>query len=144
MRSLALAVVVVCSLFAWNTALACRCRPPGPPKDEAAKSDAVFIAKITRVDEPGEFDRSVELEVVSIYKGEVEKKLTLYTGRDSAGCGYEFEKGKSYIIYAQKSQRGADGEEKVLYTNTCTRTKPLDEAKEDIEGLGKGTPVGKE
>ena len=59
------------------------------------------------------------------------KEVTVSTGSDSALCGYNFEVGQSYLIYAG----GVDV--KNLQTNICTRTAKFAAAKADVKVLGK-------
>jgi hypothetical protein len=45
----------------------------------------------------------VELEIIENFKGEIHQKtVVIYTPLLSATCGFRFEKGKDYIIYASK------------------------------------------
>jgi hypothetical protein len=77
---------------------------------------------------------------MTTWKAAEGKEVVLYTANDSAACGYNFEKGKSYLVYAHSQKRG---EEKVLGTNICTRTALLSDAKEDLKELGEGKKVAK-
>jgi hypothetical protein len=71
----------------------------------------------------------VKLRVERSWKGPSCTELKVETGRGDGDCGYPFEVGKSYLVYAHK-----DGE--VLRTNICTRTRPMDIAEEDLTALG--------
>lgn len=107
---------------------ACSCvMPPGP---EAARdaSDAVFSGKVTRV-VPGGRMLKVTLQVDRSWKGASCGEVTLETAADGATCGFGFEEGKTYLVYAA-------GEEGGLTTNLCTRTRSIDQAEEDLEKLG--------
>jgi hypothetical protein len=77
----------------------------------------------------------VEFEIVEKYKGtNLRDTVTIYTAMNSASCGYKFDIGKSYIIYASrksyldfmfmdKVDRNKGLEIKNTYwTNICTRT----------------------
>lgn len=129
-------ISVTALLLVTSLAEACKCRPPGPPKESADASDAVLVGKVTKVEEVNELHRRITLAVTTSYKGPTKKEAVIYTSTSSASCGVEFEKGKSYIVYATESLQGKD---KVLTTNTCTRTRTLDDAKEDLKDLGEGT-----
>ena len=132
MRKLIIPVAVV-SVFMAAEVFACSCAPPPPPKEALAASSAVFTGKVVAVEDVGDFQRSVTIEVASSWKGVKAKTVTVKTAKDSAACGYGFEKGKSYLVYAREVK---EGEAKVLSTNLCSRTRTLAEAKEDLAALG--------
>ena len=62
--------------------------------------------------------------------------LKLTTSRMEASCGYPFEMGQSYLVYAF-------GLESSLETHLCTRNQPLAAAAEDLSGLGEGIEPSK-
>jgi hypothetical protein len=71
------------------------------------------------------------------WKGTKEKIVPLTTANDGAACGFTFEFGKSYLVYAYLGGLETD-EKRLLETNICTRTCPFEaEAKEEIKLLGK-------
>lgn len=126
-------------LFTNAEASACSCLPFG---DESitqqvrrAKNDArvVFTGKVLGVvRKPGNSSVIVKFRADKSWKGNVSRRISISTGADSALCGFNFEIGKSYLIYAQ----GADA--KNLQTNICTRTAALTNAKADLKALGRG------
>jgi hypothetical protein len=63
-----------------------------------------------------------------IWKGAHCGTVTVQTASDSAACGYSFEVGRTYLVYAFK--------EGGLSTNICTRTRVIEEASEDLAALG--------
>lgn len=72
---------------------------------------------------------AVTLRVSEVWKGDVGKTLRVTTSADSgAGCGYPFEEGKEYLVYA-----GEDAS-----VSLCSETKPLSSAGADLEALGTG------
>ena len=116
---------------------ACSCAAPPPPKEAAAAAAAVFEGRVESVSagDPAN-PRKVVLHVVRSFKGDLTKeRIELTTAAHGAACGYGFEAGKSYLVYANEHQ-GA------LQTNLCSRTRPISEADEDVQALGMGaTPV---
>lgn len=127
---------VLAMLAVAPAVVACECTPPPPPKKAAAKSDAVLSGKVIALDAMNGRWAKVTVEVAASYKGDAMKSTVLYTSKDGDACGYPFEAGKSYLIYAEL----ADNEgEKVLRTTLCTRTRPLADAVEDLKELGEGT-----
>lgn len=100
-----------------------------------AKNDAraVFTGKVVEiVRKPGSSSVVVKLKTEKSWKGTVSKRVSILTGENSALCGFNFEVGKSYLIYAQ----GTNAND--LQTNICTRTAGLTNAKADLKALGRG------
>ncbi|HZY81125.1 MAG TPA: hypothetical protein VFE50_16490 [Cyclobacteriaceae bacterium] len=77
----------------------------------------------------------IDFQITDKYKGlHLTDTVTIYTAMNSASCGYKFEVGKYYIVYARKENdlsamflgsddRNRDLERKDTYwTNHCTRT----------------------
>jgi hypothetical protein len=52
--------------------------------------------------------------------------MRIITTAGGGDCGYRFQKGKQYIVYATEDRDGQ------LRTSICTRTRPLDRAAEDV------------
>jgi hypothetical protein len=105
-----------------------------------AKTDAqaVFSGRVLQIiRKPETYQTIVKLRVENFWKGNLSKEVTVTTGSDSALCGYKFEVGQSYLIYAN----GVDVDN--LQTNICTRTAKFSEAKADVKVLGKGKSLRK-
>ncbi|WP_051530041.1 hypothetical protein [Anoxybacteroides tepidamans] len=125
-------------IFSETPAYACDCVPPVSPKEAFAESKAVFAGKVvqiyeTKIEEPGLGKwpkRAVVLAVERTWKGVDETHVVVYTGFSNADCGYPFEVGEKYLVYAYG--------ESDLFTNICSLIKPLAEAKHDVNELGKG------
>lgn len=122
-------------LFVDN-AQACSCLSAGPPCQAFWKADAVFLAtvkskSVVTVEVDSETKRteqqvSVRFLVDDVYRGLLGgSDVEILTGIDSAACGYNFEKGKRYLVYAQE-----DGNK--LRTTLCSRTRLLTDAKKDL------------
>jgi hypothetical protein len=134
------AFAVLFFLSMSQNALACSCAQPAPGmslKDQVRNSregsTAVFMAEVISVSEAamGEFtDRQVKVKITQTYKGNITGEIVIFTGHDSAMCGYEFAAGKSYLIYA-------NGENGKLSVNNCSRTAQAPSAKKDIKILKK-------
>jgi len=136
---------ILCSLIAVSflamdaeSALACSCVLPGPPDAELARSTAVFSGRVVNRDEPGGLVVSsadpveVTFEVYAVWKGPLFSTITITTARSGASCGYAFEKGEEYLVYA-------DGPADSLTVSSCSRTMPLGWAEDDLVALGEGT-----
>jgi len=128
---------LLAGLFFASAAVACSCAPPPTAKASLEKASAVFTGKVLKIEDAGKFERAITLQVAQVWKGVKAKEVVVYTANNGAACGFEFEKGKSYLIYAGQEQREGE-KEKVLATNICTRTAALDTAQGDLKELGEG------
>jgi MYXO-CTERM domain-containing protein len=112
---------------------ACSCRPPPPAQESFEEAQAVFIG-VPQAFERGEGLRvQVPMKVERAYKGVREATVDIGTARDSAACGYPFEVGQPYLVYAYGD---ADG----LAVSLCSRTRPLDDAQDDVQAIEEITP----
>ena len=136
--------VVICMLFKTGVGLACTCELPPvgiTPKQAISqardKSKAVFSGKVVEVIQNPQFLYvEVRFKVESSWKQVRTDELIIRTGR-GGDCGYRFEVGQRYLVYAYGS-----GESR-LETNICQRTRELDDAEEDLRVLGKSINVNK-
>jgi len=138
----ALPTILLCAAASlWTApALACKCMPQSPA-DSLAQAVAVFEGQVVelRDGEPEKggpaADRAVKLAVVRAWKGVESETVDLLTPSDGAACGYNFTRGASYLVYASADSSG-------LRVVSCSRTRPISEAGEDLRLLGMGaTPV---
>lgn len=111
------------------TADACSCVSPPPPAQAKESAAAVFEGRVTRIEDP-DTQPKVHFQVVRSFKGPSHETLTVRTASNSAACGYGFEEGKSYLVYA--SDEGG------LTTSLCSRTQPIEHAAGDLSELGLG------
>ncbi|HZF99857.1 MAG TPA: hypothetical protein VEY71_02595, partial [Chitinophagales bacterium] len=74
--------------------------------------------------------KKVTVKLNTLYKGELRTEtVEVITGLGGGDCGFNFEKGKEYVIYADfKTQFSPLGNstEKYLSTHTCKRTRLSD------------------
>jgi hypothetical protein len=77
-------------------------------------------------------DALVTLHVIRWWKGGSAPTARVYTISSSSACGYPFEVGDIYLVYAYTN---ADGDPE---TGLCRRTAPLNDAGEDLALLGPG------
>ena len=69
-----------------------------------------------------------------MWKGVVYEEMYVTTPPTGGSCGFAFEEGEEYIVYAHDSASGDGG-----YTvSICSRTALLRQAQADIDALGKG------
>lgn len=134
------AAVVVPLLAAAPVAEACSCAPPGAPRAELEHADAVFSGRVVEV-EPEEAQRgfrrlAVRFALDAVWKGvPAGDQLTVWTAEQSAACGYSFEPGEEYLVYAYDADAG-ELTTNELTTNLCSRNAPLARADEDLAALG--------
>lgn len=113
---------------------ACSCLMPSDPLTSLEESDAVFRGTVTAVNAGDDVssNTTVVFQVEEIWKADNVVKLeSIETAGDSAGCGYNFEVGNEYIVYASDV-------EGVYSTSLCSRTTLVADAAEDIAALGQG------
>lgn len=134
-------LLAIVMLFSADHALGCSCDFPFPPKsvkqqvrDARSEAGGVFTGKVVSIDAPeGMLYVSVIMEIQSAWKGTKFEKVTVTTGRGGGDCGYRFEVGGIYLVYASKY-----GEEK-FSTGICKRTTPYHAELVDLKYLGKPT-----
>ncbi len=119
---------------------ACSCIEPSP-SEMLAESDVVFIGRVVSVSEAGSLNSwdlfQTEFYVSAFWKGPVHQTMYIRSQAHGASCGYQFNKGVEYLVYAYYSDY-ADG----LWTGLCSRNTPLSGAMIDLAALGEGkTPA---
>lgn len=71
------------------------------------------------------FRRRIRLRVEESFKGTAGRDVILYTGWGGGDCGYEFERGSRYLVYASEYGGG-------LYTGICYGTTRAEKAGDEI------------
>src|SRR5690606_29734924 len=127
-----LAVLITLSSFVVlpaPKAYGCSCIPPGAPQEEMDRSAAVFAGTVADVQQAPAVESGpgyqITFMVSEVWKGPVEPQIVVATAQDSAACGYQFEAGREYIVYAYDSDGG-------LVTGLCSRTAARADAQEDL------------
>ena len=140
-------VGVLWLLWTPGPVYACSCVQPGSPSEELEKFSAVFAGRVVSVDHsydtrPGSVvresdDRStIGFEVSAVWKGTVHEDMYITTPPSDGACGFTFDVGEEYIVYAYDSNYDDGG----YSTGICSRTALLGDAKEDLDELGAGDP----
>ena len=132
----ALGVVVSLAALAMMPAAvadACSCAMPGPPCQSAWSADTVFSGVVLSIDG---YDRPesgrvnvVRIEVERPFRNVPSAMVEVETGSGGGDCGYRFQVGRRYVVYATKLETAG------LATSICTRTKPVEQADEDLRYL---------
>jgi len=136
-------------IFGANSANACKCIQ-STPEQSFSRAKTVFSGRVVDVVEQSPVERQsprgdedpnflngvkVIFEVSEVWKGNNKRRLVVTTSDSSASCGYSFQKGEEYLVYAS-------GEEAQLQTGLCSGTKTLSDARADLAVLGEGeTPA---
>jgi hypothetical protein len=122
-------------------AFACEAIPPGPPLDELDKSASVFSGTVVEI-QKGTLDGVSELHAVFLEVDRYWKspntnndyvRLVVFTETSGDTCGYVFEKGSRYMVYVRTQEKDSS-----LHTGVGTRTRPIDDAQDDLAVLGEG------
>ncbi len=104
------------------------------PSEGLSSSHAVFTGEVIEI-EPNEATKfrglEVTLRVKRVWKGAPEETIKVHTAGSRAACGYTFVKGRTYLVYAVRD--AADP----MRVSLCSRTTPIESAKEDLRFLGK-------
>lgn len=132
--------IFIISSFPLMTS-ACSCAYLPSVEDEFERSKAVFSGKVVDIKErrslKGYTTKSVLFEVTNTWKGVEQSQIIITTGQGGGDCGYNFIKGKEYLVYANESiMYGA----KSLVSTMCNRTNLLNASQEDLEVLREGKP----
>jgi hypothetical protein len=121
------------ALLLGTHAYACDCAEPPAPKKALEGAAAVLLAEADKVVVEGD-TRIVTFKVDRWWKGGDKAEVTAFTHKDGATCGYRFEKGKKYLVYARMDKN------KQLHVSLCSRTRTEKQAEEagDFKELGEG------
>lgn len=117
-------------MFSAPEAFACSCNQNYPPNKAFENSAAVFTGKVTDIQHNvGSY--IVQFSVQEAWKGLSDSQATITTSDNDGTCGYDFQQGVRYVVYAY-------GSEESLETGICSRTQPIADAYEDFMYLGEG------
>jgi Carboxypeptidase regulatory-like domain len=145
------------SLLGARCGLACSCAGPIPVCSVYWTTDVLFLGHVVQVEhvynEPpeekivggkkmtliGPGQNLVHFAVTKSYRGTPGAQLIVHTNDQGSACGYAFEQGRDYLVYAFS---GSNGE---LSTSHCTRTHEVSSPEADpdiqwIEALPKSPP----
>ena len=128
-----------------SIASACSCAELPSVQEEFERSKAIFSGKVVDIEErrsvKGYTVKSVLFEVTNTWKGVEQSQIIITTGQGHGDCGYDFTKGKEYMVYANESTMyGA----KSLVTTMCDLTGLVSSSQGDVEVLGEGQPPSEE
>jgi hypothetical protein len=126
--------MALCAALVGSWVFACSCAPPPEPKKALEQAKAVFLGEVTKIEEDGQ-NRTVTVKVERWWKGGDTAEVTVSTAKDGAACGYGFQKGMKYLVYATGGEK-----DKPLRASLCSRTRPSEAAEKagDFKELGEG------
>lgn len=131
------------SLVNAPSAAACSCIEPGSVGESLNDAQAVFVGTVVEIEKSEgsvwstDDPMKVTLAISKFWKGSMGQTVTVTTSRESASCGFPFEEGVEYLVYAY-------GEMDDLHVGLCGRTTTLLSAGVDLAALGEGTVVAEE
>jgi len=122
-------------IFSAANAYACSCAfGGGAPCQEYWRADAVFAGTVVssgRVTVDYGYDKSemrvLHMTIEQPIRGIKTAELDVITGWGGGDCGYGFQVGKRYLVYAYREEK-----DKRLSTSICSRTRPLADAEDDL------------
>lgn len=144
-------ILLVILLCAVGDICACKCGGPGTTKEsfiggefiasgrvlskelipfsQTVNPDSVYAIKAGLKDDMRKLQFfetpyifKVEFEVAEVYKGLHQRDtVTIFTAMNSASCGYKFDVGKSYIVYARTENHLS-----VMFVSSGDRTKKFE------------------
>jgi len=149
MRVYLFLVSTLLAALCQGTAVACVCGPPPPPpgqptmvwsmqelaKQQIDQSPLIFEGRVERQEvtqgpigppkgvlswTPNGWHRVVTIGAQRVYRGPKQGSYTVLTGMGTGDCGYDFEPGKEYLVYAEPMGDGT------FFTSICTGTNLLE------------------
>lgn len=127
-----------------TSAFACDCDGTSSFETEFRNSDEIFVGQVILIKpykgqkKQKHFSEFVlKFKIDKIYKGTSTENIKVITPVAIACCGYPFEKGKTYLVYSFVNHNA-------YHVTYCSRTKRLNEAKEDIDKLNNLDKTGTE
>lgn len=120
-------------------AYACSCAMPASVAEELGRSDAVFDGTVVSGSKPTKWFKQSSADPVvwsfqahEVWKGQVSSAMKVKSAQSGASCGFEFQQGQRYIVYARDIGDG-------LEVSLCSRTALQTAASSDIAELGSGS-----
>src|SRR5262245_32451988 len=95
------------TILAWmspGSARACTRPQAGAACDAAWHAEAVFVGEVVSISTMR--GRHVELAVIEPFRGLQLTEVEMEGGYGGADCGYPFELGQSYVVYAHRTPEG--------------------------------------
>ncbi len=131
-------------LFLYNITYACSCAATPSPRQALKEAKAVFVGEVVSKEVFEVKDEygvqpvvRVKFIVSRVWKGVEGTEVIVNTSGYNPACGFNFEKGKKYLVYAYPDRWKLN----VFETNICNRTKELRSAARDLRVIGRGSEL---
>jgi hypothetical protein len=140
--ALTLLIVFSClSALIPSRSYACSCETQTDPVKAVEASKVVFAGKVLAIknkvlDIEGILDQEVAVlfDVAQSWKGQSQTQVIVLTRLGSPSCGYSFEVGQSYLVFASEY----DHNDREIGTSSCSLTEELTSATEKLAKMGPG------
>lgn len=139
LRHLASAACIVC--VGVEPAAACSCAGLPAPAEALRAADVVFEGTVLGAPDAVRAQLGIEgysgaarfrFAVARYFKGQQGSEAAIYTIDQESACGRRYAAGTTYLVYGRMLPDG------VLTDSLCSRTRPLEDAEEDLALLGEG------
>ncbi|MFQ5380070.1 MAG: hypothetical protein ACE5EF_00400 [Dehalococcoidia bacterium] len=133
--ALAASVALGCfALIPASPAYGCSCAAAETVTEALGHATAVFTGTVSDIRAEGTSSRwlTVALTAEETWKGVEPGLVTIRTATAEASCGFSFEDGRRYLVYASAEGQGT------LSVSFCSRTALASQATADLEVLGPG------
>lgn len=122
-----------------TAAYACSCVRPADAAAAARAARAFFIGRVERI-RPAPATQfgpqvTVTLSVERQWKGNVGRSVVVGSPEHTSACGFPFEAGRTYLVFAAQSDDGRLG------VHLCSRSGLLSHSFRDAAALGEGRAV---
>lgn len=143
-RSSVVVLVAALAIFAGFASRACACSCVFSDFYSAfARSHAVFLGEVLEISSPSPerpYEVAVTLRVENAWKGApAPSTIRVLTASSGVSCGYSFQVGSRYLVYASRWDASPVPEE--LWTSLCSRTHEAWVGDPDIELLNSEIPT---
>jgi hypothetical protein len=134
--------VLILTLFlsaaAARPAGACSCAPrERDVAPDLKRAAAVFSGRVIGIEPHADgYSERARFAVYRVWKGDLSNPLITFSGAPIGTCEYELDRGREYLVFAQRGDLMGEGA--FLSTNMCTRTALLAQARGDLRQLGPG------
>ncbi len=118
-------LLILAAAILASPATACSCLYGGPCQD--AKARVIFTGRVVDATRAG-LGSTYTFEVTEVFRGMPARRVQVSAGNDGASCGYQFQIGEEYLVYANEDNG-------VLSTNLCNGNKVLQDAASDLRYL---------
>lgn len=132
------------------SAYACSCADGPTLREWIELADAIFAGRVISTERVGEMTRSwvertgrypftrVDLEVRLIWKGKVGPRVVIGTGIGGGDCGFEFTRGRDYLVFGTGRYPPSDPNDPALWTGLCEPTDLIAASAPALRMLGLG------